>query len=170
MKGVRPEFEFFEVKKEDLPRKYQKLNCLITWDVKLGENFWWKARQVAGGHVTEALLSITYSCVETWDFVIIALTFAALNELLVLNSDIKNTYLTADCRVRVYTVAGAMFRDKEVWIMVIMKSIYGHQSSWEVLRSKLAIYFMNIITEQLSLTKIFGYANKWNQMDMLNKR
>ena len=85
--NVRPEFEEFEGKIEDLVG-YQEIKCHIIWDVKLGENFRRKARLVAGGHVTETPSSITYSSVVSRDSVRIALTIAALNGLDILACDI----------------------------------------------------------------------------------
>lgn len=80
MKNVRPAFEVFKGKIEDQVG-YQEIRCHIVWDVKLGENFWRKARLVAGGHMTEVPSSITYSSVVSRDSVHIALTVAALNDL-----------------------------------------------------------------------------------------
>ena len=96
MKGVRAAFEIFDGKKEDLPNHYQKINCHVTWDVKLGENFRRKAILVTGGHVTIVQSHMIYSSVVSRDSVRIALTIAALNELIVLACNIKNAYLTAD--------------------------------------------------------------------------
>ena len=42
----------------------------------------------------------------------IALTISALNDLDVLACDIQNTYLTVDCRERVWVVAGTEFRSE----------------------------------------------------------
>lgn len=42
MKNVRCAFEVYEGKIEDFVR-YQKVRCLIIWDIKLGENFCRKA-------------------------------------------------------------------------------------------------------------------------------
>ena len=58
MKNVRPAFEVYEGKEKDLVG-YQKVDCHIIWDIKLGENFRCKARLVAGGHKTEVPSPIT---------------------------------------------------------------------------------------------------------------
>ena len=89
MKNVRVAFEIYEGKIADLVG-YQKVNCHIVWDVKLGENFRRKARLVAGGHTTDTPSTLTYSSVVSRDSVRIALTIAALNELDVLGCDIQN--------------------------------------------------------------------------------
>jgi len=92
-----------------IPPGYQKINCHLIFDVKLGENYRRKARFVAGGHMTETPSSITYSSVVSRDSVRICLLIAALNGLDVLAADIKGAYLTAPCREKVVTIAGEEF-------------------------------------------------------------
>ena len=106
MKNVRVAFDVFEGKEEAIPLGYQKVNCHIIFNVKMGENFRRKARMVAGGHTTEAPATLTYSSVVSRDSVRIALTIAALNDLKVLSCDIQNAYLTAKCQEKIYTRAG----------------------------------------------------------------
>ena len=137
MKNVRPAFEVYEGKEEDLVG-YQKIRCHIIWDVKLGENFRRKARLVAGGHVTELPSSITYSSVVSRDSVRIALTVAALNGLKVLACDIQNAYLSAPCREKVYCIAGAEFGSEAGQIMIVKMALYGLRSSGASFRSMLA--------------------------------
>jgi hypothetical protein len=48
MKNVRPAFEVWEKGVDDIPPGYQKINCHLILDVKMGENFRRKARFVAG--------------------------------------------------------------------------------------------------------------------------
>ena len=137
MKNVRPAFEVFEGKKEQLVG-YQEIKCHIVWDVKLGENFRRKARLVAGGHVTDTPSSITYSSVVSRESVRIALTIAALNGLEVLSCDIQNAHLTADCREKCFTVAGPEFGSEKGKVMIIRKALYGLKSSGAAFRSLLA--------------------------------
>ena len=75
----------------------------MIFDVKIGGNFRRKALLVAGGHTTETPATLTYSSVVSRDSVRIALTVAALNGLDVMACDIQNTYLTADCREKIWT-------------------------------------------------------------------
>ena len=95
MKNVRPAFEVFEKRKEDIPIGYQHIKCHIIFDVKLGENFIRKVILVGRGHTTTDPASITYSSVVSRDSVRIALTIAALNDLYILACDIQNAYLMA---------------------------------------------------------------------------
>ena len=88
MKNVCIAFEEFEGNKEDIPPGYQFVNCHMIFDIKMGEGFRQKACMVAGGHMTEAPASLTYSYVVSRDSVRIASTIAALNGLKVLACDI----------------------------------------------------------------------------------
>ena len=84
---------------------------------------------MVGGHTTEAPATLTYSSVVSRDFVWIALTVAALNELEVMACDIQNAYLTADCHEKIWTRAGPEFRSEAGMIMFIRKALYGLRSS-----------------------------------------
>ena len=68
-----------------------------------------KARLVEGGHMTTAPTSVTYSPVVSCDSVRIALMVAELNWLNILACDVQNTYLTAKCREKIWTIAGPEF-------------------------------------------------------------
>ena len=106
MKNVRIAFEEFEGDKEDISPGYQFVNCHMIFDIKMGEGFRWKAGMVAGGHMTEALASLTYSSIVSRYSVRIVLTIAALNVLKLLSCDIHNAFLTAKCRDKCYTRSG----------------------------------------------------------------
>ena len=139
MKNVRPAFEAWEKSKEDIPIGFQEIKCHLIFDVKMGENFRRKARFVAGGHTTEIPDSIiTYSSVVSRDSVRIALTIAALNGLKVMACDIQNAYLTADCREKIWTVAGPEFGSEAGTIFIIKKALYGLKSAGAAFRSLLA--------------------------------
>ena len=137
MKNVRPAFEKFEGTKEDIPKGYQFIRCHVVFDIKFGENFRRKARLVAGGHMTEAPATITYSSVVSRDSVRIAMTIAALNGLRVMSCDIQNACLTADCRERIWTYAGPEFGSNAGKIMLIKKALYGLKSSGAAFRAHL---------------------------------
>ena len=137
MKNVRIAFEVYDGDVKDLVG-YQKVDCHMIFDVKMGENFRRKARMVAGGHKTEAPATITYSSVVSRDSVRIALTIAALNGLKVLSCDIQNAYLTAQCRERVWTVAGPEFGSEAGSNMIIVRALYGLKSSGAAFRAFLA--------------------------------
>jgi hypothetical protein len=87
---------------------YQEMRCHMISDVKM-EYFRRKARLVVGGHITDAPHVITYASVVSREFVRIALTLVALNDLDVMMGDIENAYLTAPITEKVWTVLGPEF-------------------------------------------------------------
>ena len=137
MKNVLIAFEEYDGDVKDLVG-YQKIDCHMIFDVKMGENFRRKARMVAGGHKTEAPASITYSSVVSRDSVRIALTIAALNDLKILSCDIQNAYLTAKPREKIYTIAGPEFGSDAGKTMIIVRALYGLKSSGAAFRAHLA--------------------------------
>ena len=86
-------FNILEGGKEP-PVGYQKIRCHMIFDVKM-KDFRRKARYVAGGHMTEAPVTLTYVSIVSRETVRIALMIVALNDLQVKASDIQNDYLTA---------------------------------------------------------------------------
>ena len=106
MKNVQPAFQFLE-DDERVPVGYQQINCHMIFDIKM--DFTRKARFVAGGHTTETPAYMTYSSVVSSESVRIAFTIAALNDLDILMADIGNAYLKADCRDKIWMIAGPKF-------------------------------------------------------------
>ena len=142
MANVRPAFEKWNGTEKELATKgYQKINCHMVFDIKMGENFRRKARFVAGGHTTECDPTLTYSSVVSRDTVRIAFLVAALNDLDVMSCDIQNAYLTAKCREKIYTIAGDEFGDEKGTIMIVRQALYGLKSAgaafWSLLRESL---------------------------------
>lgn len=131
MKNVRPAFEVWEESVDKISPGYQQIKCHLIFDIKqMGENFRRKARFVACGHTTEVPDSIiTYSLVVSRDSVRIALTIAGLNGLQVMACDIQNAYLTADCREKIWTVAGPEFGSEAGTIFIVKKALYGLNSA-----------------------------------------
>ena len=60
---MRPAFEKWEKSPGELPPGFQRIQCHMIFDIKLGENFRGKARLVANGNETEAPAALTYSSV-----------------------------------------------------------------------------------------------------------
>lgn len=63
---------------------------------------------------------------------------AALNDLQLLACGIQNAYLTADCRERIYIIAGPEFGSEEGLVMIVRKVLNGLKSSKAVFRAHLA--------------------------------
>ena len=78
---------------------YTEIVCHMVFDVKI--DFICKARFVAGGHLTDAPDTITYSSVFSCDSVRIALLLAELNGLDIMVCDVGNANLNAPCREKV---------------------------------------------------------------------
>ncbi len=138
MKNVRPAFEVWEKDTSELPPGYQKITGHVIFDVKMGENFRRKARFVADGHKTKTPAAMCYSSVVSRDSVRIALTIAALNDLDIMACDIQNAYLTADCREKVWILAGPEFGSEAGKNMLVRKALHGLKSSGAAFRAHLA--------------------------------
>ena len=142
MRNVRIAFEEWDKEEKDIPPGYQKINCHMIFDIKMGENFRRKARFVAGGHTTDCPPEITYSSMVSRDSVRIVFTLAALNGLDIKGADIQNAYLTAQCREKIYTICGPEFGSDKGKIMIIKRALYGLKSAggafWALLRETLS--------------------------------
>ena len=101
----------------------------MIFDIKLGENFRRKARMVDGGHTTKITSYVTYSSTVSRDLVRIMLMIAALNDLDLQAADIKNAYLTAPCREKIWTRAVPEFEMDEGKVFIMVRSLYGLKSS-----------------------------------------
>ncbi len=110
----------------------------------MGENFRRKARFLAGGHTTEVPESITTdSLVMSRHSVRIALTITGLDGLKLMAGDIQNSYLTADCREKIWTIAGPEFGSETGMIFLVRKALYGLKSAGAAFRSLFADTLMD---------------------------
>jgi hypothetical protein len=105
------------------PIGYQKIPCKLMFDVKM-EDFRQKARLVAGGHRTEAPVTITYASVVSNETVRLALTIASLNDLEVKVGDISNAYITTPVKEKVWTVLGPEFGHDAGKSAIIVQALY----------------------------------------------
>ena len=152
MKNIRPDFEVWEKDISELPPGYQKITCHMIFVVKMGENFRIKARFLAYGYKTKTTAVITYSPVVSRESVRIALTIAALNYLDVLACDIQNAYLTADCRVQLWVLAGPNFGSEAGNKILVRKALYILKRSGIVFSSNGGV-FVNTARPGLTLSK-----------------
>jgi Reverse transcriptase (RNA-dependent DNA polymerase) len=140
MKNIIPIFEEWAGTPQEAKEKlvgYQFITCHMIFDIKM-ENFTRKARFVAGGHTTEPPSLITYSMVVTRDSVRIGFLLAGLDQLQVRTADVGNAYLTADCREKIWTIAGSEFGSRKGKVMIIKKALYGLKSSGAAWRAHFA--------------------------------
>ena len=144
MKNVRVAFEKIEGATEEEMRKgklkpgYKFCSTHMIFDIKMDGMFTRKARLVADGHKTQAPSSITYSSVVSRESVRLALLIASLNDLDISCCDIGNAYLNADCREKLWTVAGSEFGSDKGSVIIIARALYGLKSSGAAWRAKLA--------------------------------
>ena len=137
MKNVKVAFKLCEGDPKQLVG-YKYISTHMIFDVKLGENFRRKARLVADGHMTKTPSSMTYSSVVSRDSICICLLLAALNGLDIKCADIKNAYLTAPPKEKVYTWAGPEFGTDQGKPFIIVRALYGLKSSGAAFRAFLA--------------------------------
>ena len=128
----------------DALRGHQEIKCHIIFDVKM--DFTCKARFVAGGHMTEAPSSITYSSVVSRESVKIAFLVAALNDLDIMSCDIGNAYLNAPCREKIWFVAGKECGpDLEGKPCKLVRALYGLKSSGAAWRAMFSHFIINTL-------------------------
>jgi hypothetical protein len=84
---------------------------------------------VAGGHLTQAPATITYASVVSHETVLLALTFASLNDLEVKVGNVLNTYITAPVMEKVWTILGPGFGHDSGKSAVIVRALYGLKSA-----------------------------------------
>ena len=98
---------------------------------------------------------MTYSSVVSKDSLRVTLTIVALSYLDVLAFDIQNAYLTADCRERVWVVAGTDFGSKAENNILVIKAFYGLKRSGAV--------FTAFLAETLDA---LGYRTSYTKLDV----
>ena len=126
---------------------FQNIECHIIFDVKI--DFSRKARFVAGGHMTEAPASLTYSSVVSRDSVKIAFLYGALNDLDIMACDIGNAYLNAPCREKIWFVAGIECGPElHGKVCVLVRALYGLKTSGAAWRNM----FSTFIQQHLGFT------------------
>ena len=138
MRNVMIAFEEFDGNISDIPHGYQPVDCHIIFYIKMGKFCCWKARMVAGGHKTVTPSALTFASVVSRDSLRIYLAISALYNLKVLACGIQNSYLTANCREKLYTIVGPEFGTNKGKIMLITQSLYGLKSSGAAFRALLA--------------------------------
>jgi hypothetical protein len=102
------------------------------------EDFQQKAWLVAGGHLTQAPVTITYASVVSHETMRLALTFASLNDLEVKVGNVLNTYITAPVMEKVWTILGPKFGHDSGKSAVIVCTLYGLKSAGAAFQAHLA--------------------------------
>jgi len=115
------------------PPGYKRIRVHMVYDVKHDGRY--KARLVAGGHLTDTPLESVYSSVVSLRGLRLAIFLGELNQMEVWATDIGNAYLEAWTKEKIYIVAGPEFGAREGHTLIIQKALYGLKSSglrwWE---------------------------------------
>jgi len=118
------EYHTFLVKpKGFIPDGHKKIRCHLVFDVKHDGRY--KARFVAGGHLTEVPVESVYSGVVTLRGLRICIFLGEHNGQEIWCTDIGNAYLESFTTERVYFIAGPEFGELEGCTMIIVKALYG---------------------------------------------
>ena len=121
------------------PIGYQKIPCHMIFDMKM-DDFQQKAQLVAGGHLTQAPVTITYASVVSRETVHLALTFSSLNDLEVKVGNVLNAYITAPVMEKVWAILGPEFGHDSGKRAVIVHALYGLKSAGAAFQAHLASF------------------------------
>ena len=123
------EYETFKDigKGTDPPDGYKKIRVRMVYDCK--HDLRYKARLVAGGHLTDPVKDAAYAGVVSLRAMRMTMLAGELNGLKPMVGDIGNAYLESYTREKVCFVAGPEFGELEGHTMLIVKAIYGLRSS-----------------------------------------
>ena len=83
---------------------------------------------MAGGHLTEAPVTITYASVVSRETVHLALTFASLNDVETTVGNVLNAYITPPVKKNLWTILGPKFGLDSGKSAVIVRAVYGFKS------------------------------------------
>jgi hypothetical protein len=107
-----------------VPSGYKKITvCCLVFDVK--HDLCHKAFLIAGGHLTDPPKDSVYLGVVSLQSLRLVALFAELNGLQLWAADVRNAYLEALTKEKVYIIAGPEFGDLEGHILLIHKVMYG---------------------------------------------
>ena len=109
------------------PEDYKRIRVHFVFDFKHDGRY--KARLVAGGHLTDPPDDSTYSGVVSLRSLRLVLFAAELNGLAVHQADVGNAYLEAYTKEKVYIVADDSFGDLAGHTLLISRALYGLKSS-----------------------------------------
>ena len=110
-----------------LPEEYTKIKVHFVYAIKHDGRY--KARLVAGGHLTKEPEHSIYSGVVSLKGIRIVTFLGELNNIPIYSTDIGNAYLEAKTKEKVYIIAGHEFGPLEGHTLIINKALYGLHSS-----------------------------------------
>jgi hypothetical protein len=119
MKNLRIPFQILN-DDDDITPTYQEIHCQTIFGVNMED---------LRLHTTYTPHAMTYASVVSCESVRIYLNLAALNYLDVKRADIENAYLTAPITEKIWTVLGPEFGDDSGKRVLIVRALYGMNSS-----------------------------------------
>ena len=137
IKNVRMAFQILDDDKP-VPIGYTFILCHMIFDVNM-EDFRYKARLVAGGHMTKTPSTTTYASVVSSEIVILGLMLASLNALEVKCGNVENAYITVPFTEKVWSILGTEFGSDAGRKAIIVRALYGLKSVGAALQSHLCI-------------------------------
>ena len=137
-----PAFKNLE-NREILPIGYQRVNFHMIFDVNI-EGFRRKDRLLAGLHMMEPPVTITYVSVVSREIVRIDPTLDALNDFPVKVADIQNDYTTSPVSEKIWKVLGQAFGENYGRKATVVQSLYGLKSAGSAFRNHLADCIHNL--------------------------
>jgi hypothetical protein len=111
----------------DVPPRYKKIHGHMVYGVK--HDGIHKSRYVAGEHLTDPSEESVYSGVALLRGICLTVFTAELKRLKLWGVDVGNAYLEARTREKVYIVAGGEFGALNGHTLILVKALYGLQSS-----------------------------------------
>ena len=116
-------------KNPKVPRGYRKITGHLIFAVKHDGRF--KARYVAGGHLTDTPIENVYSGVVSLKGLKTIIFLGELNGMEAWGTDISNAYLNAETSEKVAIVGGGEFKrfGLDGHLLLIDKALYGLKSS-----------------------------------------
>jgi hypothetical protein len=97
-----------------------------------------KARLIAGGHMVDPMGVNSRSTIVRGISVRPLNLIAHRDNLPILCGDIGNTFITANCMVKIHNYAGLEFGDREGSLLIFKKALYGLRSSSRAFRTPFA--------------------------------
>ena len=134
MKNVRIAFKMLE-DTDHIPPAHEFVPCHLLFDVKIDGTA--KARLVAAGCRTADPQGSTWAGVVSRETVRLGLTYAALNNLKIMTSDIQNAYLTAPTSQKLWTTCGREFGNDYKKRAVVTRALYGNKAAGADFRNHL---------------------------------
>ena len=111
------------------PVGHKKITVHFVYDVKHDGRY--KARLVAGGHLTDTPIDSIYSSVASLRGLRMIMFLAELNGLQSWSTDIGNAYLESYTKEKIFIIAGKEFASVglEGHVLIINRALYGLKSS-----------------------------------------